>query len=299
MGPLLFVLFINDLSFCLKKCSFHLYADDTVIYFSDKDPSVVERILNYELIQVERWMNINKLKLNCEKTVDILFGTRHMLTKHNDLDLQIRGTKIRNVDSVKYLGIFIDNELKWNTHIEHMCSKIGKMISFLGRLRYFVNESILKLIYSSVILPHFDYADIIWQSASKKYLDLLQKLQNRAGRIILRIDPYSHTSTSYIHDILKWKKLSTRQKEHMHVMMFKIVNDLAPEYMILSFPIKSHSYSLRSKGNLSLPRPKTNNCKRSFLYRGATMYNQLPAHICTNSTVQSFKRNVQAYLDVS
>ena len=92
-----------------------------------------------------------------------------------------------------------------------MCSKIGKMIGFLGRLRYFVNESILKLIYSSIILPHFDYADVVWQSASKKYLELLQKLQNRAGRVILKISPYSHTSTSHIHDILNWKKLNVRQ----------------------------------------------------------------------------------------
>ena len=139
-----------------------------------------------------------------------------------------------------YLGVFIDQELKWNIHFEFMVKKIGKMISFLGRLRNFVNESSLKIIYSSVILPHFDYADVIWQSASKTHMDLLQKLQNRAGRIILRINPYSHISTSYIHEILKWKKLNIRRKEHMYIMMFKVLHDLAPDYMKISIPSKSY-----------------------------------------------------------
>ena len=296
IGPILFAIFINDLASLFDKCSFHLYADDTVLYYSDKDPQVVESVLNDELNKVFKWMNENKLKLNCTKTVGMLLGTRYMLARHDNLHFKINDINIKNVESVKYLGLLIDRELKWNIQIEKMCSKIGKMIGFLGRLRYFVSESILKIIYSSIILPHFDYADVVWQSASKKYLELLQKLQNRAGRVILKINPYSHTSTSHIHDILKWKKLYVRQEEHMHIMMFKIVHDLAPEYMKRSILNKPNRYFLRNICNLSLPKPRTNNCKRTFYYRAASLYNKLPLNIRSASTIQCFKTNLKKYL---
>ena len=296
IGPILFAIFINDLASLFDKCSFHLYADDTVLYYSDKDPQVVESVLNDELNKVIKWMDKNKLKLNCTKTVGMLLGTKHMLSKHSNLHLKINDIDINNVESVKYLGVYIDRELKWNIQIEHMCSKIGKMIGFLGRLRYFVSESILRIIYTSIILPHFDYADVVWQSASKKYLNLMQKLQNRAGRIILKINPYSHVSTAHIHDILKWKKLDVRQLEHMNVMMFKILHDLAPEYMKRSILNKPNKYFLRNRSNLSLPKPRTNNCKRTFYYRAASSYNKLPLEIRGAPTIQSFKTSMQKYI---
>ena len=104
------------------------------------------------------------------------------------------------------------------------------MISFLRRLRHYINRSNLNLIYRSVILPHFDYADIIWHSSSDKYVSQLQKLQNRAGRIILKINPRSHFSVTSMHDILQWETLKSRQKFHIQIMMFKILNNLTPTY---------------------------------------------------------------------
>ena len=296
IGPILFVIFINDLASSIDQCSYHLYADDTVLYYSHKDPNIVQSILNAELQNLGVWMNRNQLKLNCQKTVSMLFGTRRMLSKHDNLTLQMKNIAIEKVNSTKYLGVCIDNELKWNIHVEHMCSKIGKMVGFLGRLRYFVNEESLKIIYKSIILPHFDYADAIWQSTSKTSLDSLQKLQNRAGRIILKLNPYLHTPVLQIHDILGWNKLSCRQNEHMYIMMFKILHGLTPGYLKSDLVFKVYNYSLRSNGNLNLPKPKTNNCKRTFFYRGASMYNQLSLHARNSSTVQSFKLNVQDYL---
>ena len=100
----------------------------------------------------------------------------------------------------------------------------------------------LSLPSPSLIFPHFDYTDIIWQSAPKKYLDMLQKLQNRAGRIILKINPYSHISTFHIHEVLNWKLLSVRQEEHICIMMYKILNNLIPEYIKRPIPIKTDRY---------------------------------------------------------
>ena len=119
-------------------CHVHLYADDTVIYFSHGCPTVVESVLNDEMEYLDKWMSRNKLLINYTKTATMLICTLHKLSKCNVL-VKIRDTNSIKVDSTKYLGINIDNELKWDAHINIMCQKISKLIGFLGRLRHFIN----------------------------------------------------------------------------------------------------------------------------------------------------------------
>ena len=195
---------------------------------------------------------------------------------------------------IKYLGLHIDAELKWNVHATYLCAKVGRMISFLRRLRHYINRSNLNLIYRSVILPHFDYADIIWHSSSDKYVSQLQKLQNRAGRIILKINPRSHFSVTSMHDILQWETLKSRQKFHIQIMMFKVLNNLTPTYLRENILYSQRHYQLRNN-NLNLPKPRTNNCKRAFFYRGAKLYNKLPQSIRDKSYLAAFKRSLLHY----
>ena len=137
-AQLLFVIFINDLSSVFRSCHVHLYADDTVIYYSDKNVNVIESVLNNELQALDKWMSHNKLLVNYNKTVSMLLGTRNMLSKCDALNLKIRDIRIDTVKHTKYLGINIDNELKWDVHIENMCKKLSRLIGFLGRLRHVI-----------------------------------------------------------------------------------------------------------------------------------------------------------------
>ena len=297
LGPLLFVIFINDLSSVFRSCHVHLYADDTVIYYSDKNVNVIESVLNTELQALDKWMSHNKLLVNYDKTVSMLLGTRHMLSKCDALNLKIRDIRIDKVKNTKYLGINIDNELKWDVHIENMCQKLSKLIGFLGRLRHVINESSLNTIYKTVILPHFDYGDVVWQSASKSSLFSLQKLQNRAGRIIMKVNPFSHVSNQHVHEKLMWKSLEYRYTKHLCTMVYKILNNLTPNYMTANITFKMSDYALRSNQNLNLPKPKTNNCKRTFFYRAVSCYNQLPIEIRNAATLRSFKILLNDHLE--
>ena len=154
--------------------------------------------------------------------------------------------------------------MKWDTHINSMCQKIGRLIGFLGRLRHYINESDLNLIFKTIILPHFDYGDIVWHSASKTSLLPLQKLQNRAGRVIMKVNPYSHTSNQHVHDALSWELLDCLYRKHMCTMVFKILKDFAPSYMSKNIKFRTYNYSFRSSQNLDLPKPKSNNCKKNI-----------------------------------
>ena len=177
LGPLLFIICINDINSAFNTCKVHLYADDTVIYYSHTNPKVVENVLNKEINSLDAWMNKNNLKINYDKTVCMLLGTHDMLKKQPLLNIKIKEQQLSQVKSFKYLGVHVDEKLKWDVHIKQTCNKLSKMVSYLCRLRQFVNMSELKLIYNSIILPHFDYGDVVWQSASSNSLIQLQKFK--------------------------------------------------------------------------------------------------------------------------
>ena len=214
-----------------------------------------------------------------------------MLNRHSILNLKINDNDIVQVDKFKYLGIVIDCELKWNVHTDELCKKVGKMISFLGRLRNYVNETVLKLVYNAAIMPHFDYGDVLWHSGTKSQVDMFQKLQNRAGRIILKYKLSEHKPISEIHDILNWEMLENRQVRHSYTLMYKIFHDLALVYLKEKFIVKTTNYALRST-NLVLPTPKTQNCKRTFLYRGSKLYNGLSMHVRQSRSLAIFNKEI-------
>ena len=292
LGPLLFTLYINDLDKCVKKCSLQLYADDTVLYFSDKSPKVIESVLNNDLNNLYTWMCSNRLSVNESKTVCMLIGNRQMLSKCNELKLTLCKSTLEQVHFTKYLGLIVDNQLKWDVHIENMIKKIGRVVSYLGRLRKFLSESILKLIYNTTILPLFDYADLIYDSAPLKYTSSLQKLQNRAGRIILKLNYQCNISSIQIHDSLQWNTLKDRRSKHTKVMMFKILHDFTPMYLKRPFLNQYVTKSTRYYLNLRLPKPNSEALKRSFCYRGINEYNTLPNEIKLLPSVLSFKNKV-------
>ena len=292
LGPLLFIIYINDLVKCIKTCKVQLYADDTVLYCSNTSIKSIELALNSDLVNLYNWMCQNKLSVNCNKTVCMLLGSKHMLSKEHTLNLILNNLPIEQVNQYKYLGLLVDERISWNLQIEKMLKRIGQIISFLARLKRCLNESVLKLIYNSMILPYFDYADVIYNSATKDLTDRLQKLQNRAGRIILNLKLEDRVSIVQIHDTLNWQPLDIRRKYHSLALMFKIMNNLAPEYLQNEIQFVSHSYPSRFGLQIKLPKPRTECLKRSFNYRIAKAYNSLPPDIKSSPSINIFKTKI-------
>ena len=238
----------------------------------------------------------NRLSLNCDKTVCMLIGNRKSLNKCNQLNLNVNGKKLEQVNYVKYLGVSVDAELNWNTQVESVCKKVSKMVSFMGRLRHIINEQSMNLIYKSFILPQFDYADIVWDSGKRNHVNMIQKLQNRAGRLILKINPYSHTSTHQVHQTLQWDYIVSRRKQHLLQLVYKALHDMTPSYLTDKFERKENSYSLQSNFNLYLQIPRTNFCKRMVSYRGSREFNSLPLSIKKAASIDIFKRSLQEHI---
>ena len=293
LGPLLFLVYINDLPNCLSIASPRMFADDTSISLNASNLIDLESFINIELSNLNHWLIANKLSLNIAKTEFMIIGSRQrLLTQQNsEINIVIEGNEIKKVDHAKSLGLTIDDRLSWSKHIDDICKKITSGIGALKRLRPFVSTSTAIQIYKALILPHFDYCSTVWDGLSLHLNDKLQKLQNRASRVILKAN-YA-TSSSVLREKLHWDTLQTRRHKQKAVMMFKSLNNLTPKYLSELFKPYSTDYNLRNVDKkVALPFPHTDFLKRSFSYSGAMIWNDLPQNIRNIESLNSFKREI-------
>ena len=210
LGPLLFVLLVNDLPKVTSSCSLLMYADDTVLFYSHKDVSDIERKLNQDLSSIDAWLSDNSLFLNREKTECLLFGTRGKLSAVNSFNITIKGHAITRVSEFKYLGVVLDECLSWSTHVKHVISRAGKRVGILGRLTDNLTAHCVNTVYKSFIRPIIDYCDTVWTCCGKGNNDLIEKLQRRAARIVTKLN-----SSDKAMDSLKWSPLEARRNHHV------------------------------------------------------------------------------------
>ena len=208
--------------------------------------------------------------------------------------MTINDQPIKKVNETETLGMTIDQHLTWSKHVEEKSKKISSAIGALKRIRPFITIDVANKIYKAIIQPHLDYCSTVWDGLGVTLLDKIQKLQNRAARIITQSSYY--TSASSLLEELEWDNVSTRWKKQKEILMFKTLNNRAPEYLRNLFIDRNTHYNLRNAGGkLNLPRPRTDYLKRSFSYGGAQLWNNLPESIRTIKSFKNFKKAIQNY----
>ena len=215
LGPLLFIIYINDLSKYITECHVNLYADDTALYI--ESPSYIELILSLrlELETLSQWMLANKLTLNVRKTKFLIFGTKPKLKKLPTVPLQltINNQNIEQVSSFKYLGIILDDSLNFIEHIDHVYKKSCNKLGAIRKCRKHLNKGLSLMMYKSLVVPLIDYCDIVYMQTNKDSLQKLQIVQNIACRLILEAGPRDHIEE--MHKELKIDYLNTRRYNHL------------------------------------------------------------------------------------
>ena len=175
--------------FALKRAKATIYADDTAILYSSDKTEELDLVINEELSYIERLLQGNKLSLNVVKTQAILIGSQPKIKKlKNNLSsltsFKVGGEEINLVNETKYLGVMIDNCLTWESHINAVQKKISRAIGLLRYARNFVQTDTSINLHRSIMEPHFRYCCSVWGSCGASKLDVLQKLQNKAARIV-------------------------------------------------------------------------------------------------------------------
>ena len=186
LGPLLFILYINDLPNISKDITCLSYADDTAIIFKNKDPKKLQNIVDTVTHKMYDWFNANFLSINVSKT----FTQHYSIGSPAALiDVKINGEKVKESEVIKYLGLLIDSKLKFTKHIDHISSILSRNIGIIARIRYFIDKKTTHLLYNSLILPHINYCCLIWGSNYHSQLNKVIILQKRAVRLIEQIYP--------------------------------------------------------------------------------------------------------------
>ena len=182
LGPLLFILFINDLHKSVKFSQVNHFADDTNLLLIDKSLKKINKHINHDLALITHWLRSNKISLNTSKTEIIIFRSKRKEIKKL-LNFRLNGQKIPISTKVKYLGVILDQHLDWKEHLSYILPKLNRGIGLLSKIRHYVPKFLLRTLYFCLFNSHLIYCCQVW-GQSKMIQQRLQTLQNKALRII-------------------------------------------------------------------------------------------------------------------
>ena len=286
LGPLLFLLYANDIQYSSDKFKFYLFADDTNILYADKDIKSLETLVNCELRKVCNWLTANRLTLNIDKSNYVIFRPyQKRLTLKPKIviydNVLSKFVHLECKDYVKYLGVLIDCSLSWKFHIEHIVVKISRLVGIIAKLRHFVPRNTLLRIYQSLILPYISYGLTAWGLASKSYMTKILVHQKRALRFIFSVERCEHAVPLFIHvDILPLNFLYFKS---VCCLMHDIRNRKVPSNILNLFSDTTsiHSYNTRSSSanKFYIKKSRLEIQKRAFSRVGAKIWNEMPASL--------------------
>ena len=300
LGPLLFLLYINDIVMSSEIFKFTLFADDTSLFYSHKNEQDAIPILNAEFSKISNWLAANKLSLNVGKSKLLIFTnqkSRSTSTKPNDTEpsstqntakseLFINGEKLKEVDHAKYLGVLIDNKLKWNNQIDAINLKLSKGNGLLAKIRHYVPKSVLRSLFFSFINPHIDYNLLNWSMAASTKLDTVGNKLKKAVRII-SFENYDTPSTPLFKN-LNILPLSGAIKIKLAKFMWKLFNGLLPRSISANFHANPRTIISHHDSRLT-------SLERFVLFNGPKIWNEIPNSIKTKPSLNAFSKNLSKF----
>jgi len=286
LGPLLFLFYINDLPNISNIFKFTLFADDTTLLASDSCYNQLIARVNEGMKDIVEWTRINRLTINVDKTVALLFTNRLSAVDLN-LSVVIEGKSVSYDSKVKYLGVMLDDKLRFDTQINHICDKLSRSIGVLYKLRPYMPDSVLVSCYYSLIYPYLIYCNVVWGGASDVYLDRLFLLQKRAIRIITGSAYRDHTNSLFRRtQILKLEELRIYQ---LCIYVYK-------KSVLGEVERTRHGYDTRNRNNVLLAFQRLSLSQNSVSFAAPAAWNALPSYLREVSNISKFKCELKSFL---
>lgn len=292
LGPLLFTLYINDVFKLPLKGKLQLYADDATILYVVTDLITLKSYIEHDLEMLMDYFTRNHMAINLEKTNFIIFKVRGYSPR---LNITVNQFTVEQVSYARYLGLIIDENLKWNQHTRSIISKITPYMFALKKIRYLISERTAWNIYFAYIHPHLAYMNSIWGSTTINHLHNLKVIQNKSIKIIKLLPSVHPTSDLYNTKVLP---ISLLNKFEICCYIFKITKNLIKTNIQLVYISDIHSRNTRNNRNMNLYalKSRTQLAQNSILQRGIRLYNSLPYEIRQSRSISSFKYRVKQNL---
>ena len=295
LGPLLFLIYINDLPQSSSKLVFYLFADDTNIYFEAENLNLLQQTVNKELKKVKMWFGVNKLSLNIDKTSFIIFKSPQHFSS-DSINIKIGNRPVKKTCYVKFLGVLLDENLSWKYHLIELSKKLARTCGMFFKIRHFLPIDVLICLYNSLFSPFLQYGILFWGLTYETYINPVFLLQKRIIRAMSFEHFTSHSAPIFLnlkilkmHDLFQLKLLS---------FVYESVNKISPVCFHNFFKsVESvHQYGTRQAGKDDIFLPQKNTSQyglRSVRYNGAKCWNDIPVEIKRSPSVKMFRQKLK------
>ena len=288
LGPLLFLIYVNDISSATPQHQLRLFADDSNVFITTKDPATLKPRMTEAITQLSKWFAANKLTSNMKKTAYTIFS-KHKLPESLQ-SIEYEGVIIKHADSTKYLGITLDKNLNWEEHIKALNTKLSKTIQALKIIKSKVQNKNKLMLFSAYITSRIQYGIEIYSTANTKLIKSVQTLQNRALKVLFNKDYL--TPTTQLHKELKTLLVRDIAKLNTLKFVHNQRSGTAPEVFNNYYKPNSEvrTRCTRQDNNLHCIKASPTT-RKSIKYRGAVQWNAIPKEIRQALTTKAFAQN--------
>ena len=300
LGPILFIIFVNDISEYIKDCLLVLYADDTQLLLTGTISNLNDLIKRAEatLIAAKSYFQRNGLTVNEAKTQCIFIGSRQYISRiPEDTVLKFNDNNLTPSKYVKNLGVYMDQYMLFDTHIDEMAKKVTGILFYINRIKDRFETSTRIILVQSLVLSVLNYCSNIWGMTNKTQIERVQKLQNFAAKVAIGgARKYDHVSP--ILDKLEWLRMDKKLYFDICILVFKVQRSLLPEWLFLLPTVRQvrREVTTRQCDDLVVARTTSNIGGNLFGAKGPTLWNSLPKAIKETYSLSLFKSKLKKYL---
>lgn len=296
LGPLLFLLYINDIVNDINS-NIRLFADDTGLFIVVDDPITSANTLNADLLKIENWANKWLVRFNPTKTESLLLSRKSNHINHPPVFMN--NHLISEVKEHKHLGVFLSHDLSWHKQIEYIKSKAWKRVNIMRSLKFKLDRVSLETVYITFIRPILEYGDILFDNCTQQEKYELDKIQNEAARVVTGATKL--VSIDHLYKETRWESLSQRRWMHKLVQFYKMIKGLSPEFLSNLTPPtvgSTSQYALRNSNNIQTIHTRASNHYNSFLPSAVREWNALSEDIRNSESVLVFKNALKRHLNI-
>ena len=292
LGPLLFILYINDLANCCSIGKIRIFADDTAVYFSCVDISEFLHLATTIMSQLDKWFSDNLLTLNTEKSYYCIFRTtqNHLINLPDEIEFNNKS--IKRAKSIKYLGITLDEFLDWNEHITNIGKSLKSLFSVFYNIRRYLTLEHIKVIYYTMIYSRIKYGICAYGFAKQENMDKVQVLQNKLLKVLLEKE--WRYSTNKLHNDINILQVEDLFSQEISTFVCNYFRGNLPGAFSDYFQTFDHRYDTREKTTrLKLPKCRTELGKKTVKFTGCIIWNDLSQEQKSIKNPKSFRKAIK------
>ena len=295
LGPLLFLIYINDITHVIKDCNVRLFADDTCLFMDVTDRERAVQLMNDDLERISKWADQWLVSFSNSKTKSLILSNK--TDSNQNPRLTFNNSLIEETNCHSYLGLIFSNNLKWSEHIESISATARKRLNMMLPLKYKLDRKTLQTMYQSFVKPVMEYGISVWGGSYDCDINKLEKINCDGMRLITGAPAGSNSSKLYRDTNLP--SIRETYTRAALIMFYKMVNKLTPNNLGRLIPTHnpgSTGYNLRNIGDLHNVHTRLDVHERSFFPRAIKLWNSLPCDIKKSQSLSAFKASLSKHL---